>query len=74
MQKTKIRPCFQFWGLGTPKYKSKGVQIFFALKIFLGYPILGLLTPKTTKKWFLSKKMQPKTMFEFCPKIPLQIS
>ena len=82
MGKTKIGLEFQFWGPGTPKFKFGGFKIFFALKIFLGYPIFGILTPKSVKIiilvienmtkiecWKFALKILHKSP-NFCPKYP----
>ena len=53
MEKTEIRPLFQFMASWPKKSNFEGVKIFLGPKIFLGYPILGFLTLKSTKKWFV---------------------
>ena len=45
MQKPKIRPRFQFLGLGTPKYKSMGVKMFFCPQNNFGVPYFRILDP-----------------------------
>ena len=56
MEKTEIGPYFQFMASWPKKSNFEGVKIFLGPKIFLGYPILGFLTLKSTKKFcFWSK-------------------
>ena len=51
MEKTEIGPYFQFMASWPKKSNFEGVKIFLGPKIFLGYPILGFLTLKSTKKF-----------------------
>ena len=50
MEKTEIRPLFQFMASWPKKSNFEGVKTFLGPKKFRGYPILGFLTLKSTKK------------------------
>ena len=63
--KTKIGPQFWFTGSWPKKSNFEGIKILFGLKIFLGYPILKLLTPKSTKRMdFFIKNVTKLAIFQ----------
>ena len=53
MEKTEIRPLFQLMASWPKKSNFERVKTFLGPKKFRGYPILGFLTLKSTKKWFV---------------------
>ena len=59
MEKTEIRPLFQLMASWPEKSNFEGVKTFLGPKKFRGYPILGFLTLKSTKKiLFLIKNVK----------------
>ena len=58
MEKTEIRPLFQLMASWPKKSNFEGVKTFLVPKKFWGYPTLGFLTLKSTKKMTIFIKNQ----------------
>ena len=70
MEKTEIRPLFQFMASQPKNSNFEGVKIFVGPKIILGYPILGFLTLRSTKKLYFSSKPKIGSQFQFTCFLP----